>query len=146
VVRGEDGGEIREKRSKQYSQEELEAAQRLFDNDKPRMAEYLGLGTWRLGTWSLREQLKRNGLNTDKRVESNIKRSSNIPTREDLERLYLTDGIHINDIAAQYKVSHVTVRKWLKEYEISVSLESRPEFERRMWGGFLPVLHHLSLI
>lgn len=113
VDRDENGLEIREKKSKQYSKTELEDAIRLFDNDKTKMAEYLGLGSW-----SLREQLKRNGLNIDKRGAANKKRGATIPQKEDLEKLYLVDKLSINDIASNYQVSHVTVRKWIKDYDI----------------------------
>ena len=60
VKRNEKGNEVRSKRSKQISKEDLEFAIEKFDNDKKKIAEYFGIGVW-----SLREQLKRNNLNYD---------------------------------------------------------------------------------
>ena len=56
--------ENRKPRSKQFTKEELLSAIEKFDNDKIKMAEFL-----KIGNWALREQLKKYGINVDKRID-----------------------------------------------------------------------------
>lgn len=113
VKRNEKGNEVRSKRSKQISKEDLEFAIEKFDNDKKKIAEYFGIGVW-----SLREQLKRNNLNYDKRVDSNKKRKITIPPKEELEELYYKDNLTLLDISKIYGVSNVTIKKWMTDHNI----------------------------
>lgn len=107
--------ENRKPRSKQYSKEELLEAIEKFDNDKVKIAEYLGIGNW-----ALREQLKRQGINFDKRIDECKSRTKTIPPKEELIELYYDKNMSFVDIGKHYNLSNVTVRKWFKHYDIEV--------------------------
>ena len=103
----------RNKRSKQYSAEELCNALSVCNNNKEDAAKYLGIGLW-----SFREQLKRHDLNNDHRVFSNSARIVQAPPKEELENLYFADGKSLLDIGEIYGTSNVTVKKWFVDYGI----------------------------
>jgi len=110
--------ENRKPRSKQYSKEELLEAIEKFDNDKVKIAEYLGIGNW-----ALREQLKKHGINFDKRIDECKSRSKTVPSKEELEKLYSENNTLV-DIGKVYDVSSVTVKKWFDMYGIQCDSHS----------------------
>jgi len=110
----------RPKRSKQFSKEELENAIKECNNNKELMVLKLGINSW-----SLREQLKRNGLNFDDREQSNKKRQIPIPPKEELEKLYNEDNLTLLEIGKHYGTSNVTVKKWMVLYELKLLTHSQ---------------------
>ncbi len=110
--------ENRKPRSKQFTKEELLSAIEKFDNDKIKMAEFL-----EIGNWALREQLKKHGINVDKRIDECKSRTIAKPTKEALEQLYNTN-MTLVDIGKIYKVSSVTVKKWFDYYDIQLDSHS----------------------
>ena len=115
VKRDENGNEVRSKRSKQISKEDLELAIEKFDNDKKKISEYFNIKEW-----SLREQLKKYNLNYDKRADSNKERKITIPPKEELKELYFIRNMTLLDIGKFYKISNVTVKKWFVHYNIEL--------------------------
>jgi hypothetical protein len=99
------------KRTKQLSKNELLSLIEIYGNDKKKIADHLGVGQW-----SLREQLKRNNINFDKRIETNKNRRAERPPREELIRLYEKETML--NIAKMFNVSNVTVSNWLDQYGI----------------------------
>lgn len=110
--------ENRKPRTHQYSKEELLEAIEKFYNNKIAMAEHLGIGNW-----SLREQLKKHGINFDRRIDECKSRAKSIPDKEILEKLYAENNslVAIGNI---FGVSSVTVRKWFNIYEIECDSRS----------------------
>lgn len=110
----------RTKRSEQFSKEYLEELIEKYDNDKGAIAKFLGIGTW-----SLREQLKRTGLNIDKRAQMNKERKIVLPPKEELERLYNIENKTLLEIGKIFNTSNVTVKKWFVEYGIELLSHSK---------------------
>jgi len=110
--------ENRKPRSKQFTKEELLSAIEKFNNDKIKMAEFL-----EIGSWALREQLKKHGINTDKRIDECKSRTIIKPPKEALEQLY-NINMTLVDIGKIYKVSNVTVKKWFNFYDIQLDSHS----------------------
>ena len=109
----------RPKRTIQYTKEELVQAMNMCNNDKNIMSIYLNIGTW-----SLRQQLKKYNLNVDGRIENNKKSIINIPLKEELEQYYHDNMLTLLEISKIYNVSNVTVSKWMKHYEIKTLTHS----------------------
>lgn len=114
----ENGREVRPKKSKQYSKEELANALEVCSN-KDEAAEYLGLGSW-----SFREQLKRHNLDIDLRGDANRKKAHKMAPKEELIG-YLKSGMSVNSIKDIYQVSHPTITKWILDYGIDRASLSR---------------------
>lgn len=68
------------------------------------------------GTYSVRNQLQKHGLYKDTRGSDPIPK----PPRETLVDYYTTQNMTLLDISKRCGVSNVTVRKWMKEYNIPV--------------------------
>jgi intein-encoded DNA endonuclease-like protein len=52
----------------------------------------------------------------------NLKR----PPKEELERLYVKEGLSVSEIAKLYNVSQYAVRRWLKKYSIPTDSKRKP--------------------
>lgn len=94
---------IKEVLIKMYFEEKMNA------ND---IGEKLGVSGRQIGLW-----LKEYGIQTRTISEAKLKGSVK-PTKENLEKMYLDDGMNTYEIAKVIGVANVTVSRWLKEYEI----------------------------
>lgn len=106
---------MRTKRTIQLSKDELLHLIEKFDNDKVAMADHVGIGTY-----SLRSQLMRHEIYTDRRATANKKRAVNVPAKDILIKHYYDENLTFVEIAKIYDVSNVTVSKWYRDYEIEV--------------------------
>jgi len=101
----------RPKRTKQYTKEELVECIIMFNGDKNKMANHLGLGTC-----SLRSQLNAHDIYCDARANNKTKK--NIPPKEDLVELYKTKNM--TEIGGIYGASNVTAKKWFIFHDIEL--------------------------
>ncbi len=77
------------------------------------MATLCGFSQTTMGNWLTKEGISR-------RSKSRIGKDSYKPGEEELRRLYLEERKSTLEIGQQCKVSHGTIRRWLKEYNIPI--------------------------
>lgn len=103
----------RPKRTKQYTKEELLDLIKEFNNDKEKIAKYLNIGTW-----SLRDQLKRNDIEFDGRKIAHNKKE--IPPKYVLEDMYFNQNMSLVEMSKHLDASNCTIKKWFDFYNIKI--------------------------
>lgn len=101
-----------------YTKEELEKLSLQYD-DKKQLANVIGLSEYKT-----RKLLKKFGIKSDGRKQSNQKRSIAIPPKKDIVELYTKQNLTFVEIAKIYNTSNVTVKKWFVKYEIPLLAHS----------------------
>src|SRR3989338_8813729 len=78
-----------------------------------KIAEKLGVGNATVRDW-----LKENEIKTRDRSEARLPEGVTKPTKEELERMYIDEGMSIGKMEKKLGVSKTGVFRWLKEYDI----------------------------
>lgn len=85
--------------------------------DVSKISEKLGLGKTTIFRW-----LKRYNIKTRNNSESKLKGKYK-PTKEELYNLYWKKGLSTVKIGEKYRISNVSILRWLKEYKIKIRKE-----------------------
>ena len=112
-------GQKNKKRTVQISVDDLKGAMEMFNNDKQKMADHFGIGTW-----AMREQLKSHDLYVDTRAQACKERTIEIPAKDILIDLYFTQNKNMTEVGELFGASNVTANKWFIHHSIKLPSHS----------------------